>query len=431
MAAGTARLLSFLGTGRYAPVTYLFEDRQASRTPFVARALAELLQPAETVILATAEAEAMHRAALERAFAEACVTPPRFVKVPAGGDRAELFELFRILREQLRPCRGPIVLDITHGFRAQPFFAASVVAFGRAVDEEPVPLRVVYGAFEPNREDAPIWDLSYLTEVFDWSLALRLFLRTGRAGEAAAATQRLGRKLGKDWAVGGRRGAPPRLQALGTALRRFGDDLETLRTGDLLLGRRGKSSSAHELAEKLDGATEEVKRYLPPLEEVLDAVRAIVRPLAVQPRNLKEPDGRRAVAALAELYLKLGRYLEAIASVREGLVNEHASEPAAKPGAEDFDKNAREEIERSMRAADAFRAVADLRNDLLHAQYRSARGARAAKAIVEQVRRQVDKFAGRAGADEVAAARRVAGRRPGKRWTARPPGGTLPRGRSA
>ncbi|BCX18673.1 MAG: hypothetical protein KatS3mg117_2355 [Geminicoccaceae bacterium] len=403
MTAGATRLVSFLGTGKYEPVTYEQDGRRAGTTPYVARALAELLGPAEIVILATAEAERKHRTALERAFAEAGIAVPRFVKVPTGGDRGELFELFRILREQLRMGDGSIVLDITHGFRAQPFFAASVVAFARAVDEKPAPLRVVYGAFEQKREDgsAPIWDLSYLVDVLDWAAALRLFLRTGRAREAAAATKRLGDELGRAWNEGGRQGEPPRLKQLGEALERFGDDLETLRTGDLLLGRRGKESSARALAERLAAAESNVREHLPPLAEVLDAVRGMVTPLTGAFTNLKEPMGRKAVAALAELYLKLGRYLEAIATVREGLVNDSASESAAKPGARDFAQNARDEAERQLGASNQFRAVADLRNDLLHAQYRPEGGARQANQIVDQVRDAVEAFGRQTGAGDV------------------------------
>ncbi|MEJ5231075.1 MAG: TM1812 family CRISPR-associated protein [Geminicoccaceae bacterium] len=401
MTTRPTRLVSFIGTSKYDPVTYELDGRRAGTTPYVARALAELLEPAEVVVLATAEAEGKHRAALEQAFAEAGIAAPRFVKVPAGGHRAELFELFRILREQLRMGDGSIVLDITHGFRAQPFFAASVVAFARAVDEKPAPLRVVYGAFEPGRNHAPVWDLSYLTDVLDWALALRLFLRTGRAGGAAEETRRLGHELRKIWNEGGRQGEPPRLKELGEALERFGDDLETLRTGDLLLGRRGKESSARELAEKLAAAEDEVVRHLPPLAEVLDSVRGMVTPLTGAFTNLKEPMGRKAVAALAELYLKLGRYLEAIATVREGLVNDSASESAAKPGARDFAQNARDEAERQLGASNQFRAVADLRNDLLHAQYRPEGGARQANQIVDQVRDAVEAFGRQTGAGDV------------------------------
>lgn len=314
--------------------------------------------------------------------------------MPAGGDRSELFELFKILRDQLRPRAGTTVLDITHGLRAQPFFAASVVAFSRAVDEQPGELRVVYGAFEQKRGDGsvPIWDLGYLTEVLDWALALQLFLRTGRAGEAAAAAERRGRELGKAWARGGKQGEQPKLQPLGMALRRFGADLETLRTGDLLLGRDGQKSSARDLAERLQAAEAELREHLPPLAEVVGKVRAMVDPLAGAFEDLACPRGR-AAAALARLYFKLGRYLEAIATVRESSINERVDARAARPGAADFDSDERERAEREIGGTDPFRSVAALRNDLLHAQYRPRDGARPADSVIPQVERAVKEFA--------------------------------------
>jgi CRISPR-associated protein Csx16 len=406
MADETRRLVSFLGTGRYEPVSYALEGRTATTTPYVARALAELCAPREIVVLATDKAEAMHGHGLRTALSEGGFPEPRFVRVPEGRSREELAELFRVLRCELPESGGPVVLDITHGFRAQPFFAAAVLAFGRAVDDLPPEVRVVYGAFEQRSEDgkAPIRDLTYLVEVLDWAQALRLFLRTGRAGEAASATERLGRELRRTWAMGGRSGERPRLAELGETLSEFGADLETLRTGDLLLGRDGRTkrrASARDLVQALEAARAEVDRHLPPLAQVLDKVEAMVRPLVGGFCDLKAEQGRSAVGALAELYLRLGRYLEAIATVREGLINESAPKLAAKPGAREFDQKARAETEEQVGASDRFRAVADLRNDLLHAQYRSESGTRAANAIVEQVGRAVAEFARDAGADDV------------------------------
>jgi len=404
MADETRRLLSFLGTGRYEPVTYELDGRTAGTTPFVARALAELVAPREIVILTTEAAERKHGTELRRALGETGFPEPCFVRVPEGRSRDELAELFRILCRELRGeldgRQGHLVLDITHGFRAQPFFAASVLAFTRAVDDPPPEVRVVYGAFEQRSGDgkAPIWDLTYLVEVLDWAQALRLFLRTGRATEAACATERLGRELRRAWAVGGRSGERPRLAELGEALSEFGADLETLRTGDLLLGRDDETrrrASARELAEALEAARAEVDRHLPPLAEVLDQVREMVRPLVGEFRDLKAEQGRAAVGALADLYFRLGRYLEAIATVREGLVNEKAPVAATRPAAADFDAAARAATEKELGSDLVFKAAADLRNDLLHAQYRQGDGARRAEAIVEQVKEMVRDFGDR------------------------------------
>ena len=55
-----------------------------------------------------------------------------------------------------------IVLDITHGFRSSPFFAAAAVAFTRLVDKNLADLQVVYGAFEARDANniTPIWDIT-------------------------------------------------------------------------------------------------------------------------------------------------------------------------------------------------------------------------------------------------------------------------------
>jgi CRISPR-associated protein Csx16 len=396
------RLVSFLGASDYEDVAYELDGRTAATTPFVARALAELFGPREIVILATETAEQKNGTALHRALLEAGFPEPRFVRVPEGRSRDELAELFRVLRREFAGTREPVVLDITHGFRTQPFFAASVLAFSRAVDDPPPEVRVVYGAFEQRSGDgkAPIRDLSYLVEVLDWAQALRLFLRTGRATEAAAATERVGRELGKAWAEGEKKGAQPRLQALGKALRQFGDDLETLRTGDLLLGRDGgtkRRASARELVQALEAARAEVDEHLPPLAQVLDRVEAMVRPLVGEFRDLKAGQGRAAVGALADLYFRRGRYLEAIATVREGLVNERAPVAATRPAAADFDAAARAATEKELGSDLVFKAAADLRNDLLHAQYRQGDGARPARSIVAQVEKAVGDFVGRNG----------------------------------
>ena len=67
------RLVTFLGLGRfdqdrqeyvYDPTTYALGERRAETTRFVCRALAELLTPAEIVVLATEKAESVHGNAL-------------------------------------------------------------------------------------------------------------------------------------------------------------------------------------------------------------------------------------------------------------------------------------------------------------------------------------------------------------------------------
>ncbi len=393
------RLVTFLGTGDYKQIAYELDGTRAETSPYVARALAQLVKPRAIHVLATEEADAQHGAGLRGALATLGGPQPEFVRIPSGKERAQQLALFDILKNALRGGERHVVLDITHGFRVQPFFAAAVVAFLRAVDEPPPEIRVLYGAFEARSAEgvAPIWDLTYLVELLDWTAALRMLLETGRAEEAAAATERLGRSLSKAWAEGGRSELRPELDRLGKALWAFGADLETLRTGDLLLGRGPKvAPSAVALAEALGRARADVQTHLPPLADVLDRVRGMVEPLAARPDHLASPEGLRAVAALARLYLELGRWLEAAATLREGWVNLYAPAEAARPGSDGVDEAARKKAEQEASAGDVasnpFRAFADVRNDLLHAQYSRRSGTRSPETIREQLEQWLDRF---------------------------------------
>lgn len=398
-----ARLVTFLGRGRfdqkqgryvYDPTEYELLGKRATKTPFVCRALAELVRPLDICVLATQEAEGDHGAALKEALRAGNCPAPRFVRIPVGRAPAELWQQFEIIKTELRGSSGPVMLDITHGFRSQPFFAAAVATFVRAVDERPPDLRVCYAAYDAKDPDtgvAPIWELSEFVALLDWSRTLAMFLQTGRAEEAGKATERLGRDLRKDWFQGGKQGNEPNLKELGEALIRFGADLETLRTGDLLVGRGATTSSVVRLLKAVQGAREHVAQHAPPLHDVLDRVAAMVEPIAGARRNLSGSEGRRAITALAELYLRLGRYLEASATVREGWINLYAPKTALVPGASTFDKNERDQAEKRANQHDpAFREVTDRRNDLLHAQYRPS--AQKAADIAETVRGLVEKL---------------------------------------
>jgi CRISPR-associated protein Csx16 len=387
------RLVTFLGIGDYRETVYhLPNGGRAEPTKYVCRALAEVLQPSEVVVLATDRARQAHGKGLEAALKG--LAEPRFEAICEGGGAGELWQQFEAIKTALRGATGPVMLDITHGFRSQPFFAAAVAAFTRAVDESAPSLRVCYAAPPEEGRETPIWELSEFVSLLDWSQALAIFLRTGRADEAADATTQLGRALRKTWADAGRHGPEPNLKGLGEALARFGRDIETVRTGDLLIGRNSAKSSAAGLAAAARRAEEEVRRHAPPLADVLDRVVAIAKPLAVeQADDLSGEPGRKAVAALAKAYLRLGRYLEAAATVREGWVNFHASRAALSPGAPDFDKDARQAAEGRARVLEQqFKPVMDRRDDLLHAQYRQASATQDGAGIIKTINRLVEDF---------------------------------------
>jgi CRISPR-associated protein Csx16 len=304
-AATTTRLLSFLGKGDYQLTAYRWPavGGASVSSRYVAAAVAGLAGVDEVSILATTAAEATHGEALRQTFREQRLPAPCFVRLADGKDPQELWTNFRVVGEEVvRGGAQRVIVDITHGFRSQPFFAGAVLGFVRAIAESSAEVQVVYGAFEAPASDGatPIWDLTPFAELSDWAQALGHFLRTGDARAAASAAERVGRSLRRDWAQAGRPGAEPSVSAFARALREFSDALVTVRVGELLL-ERGKGDRPAEgparvraLAEALERSRTELERHIPPLAEVLDRVGDMLRPLMVPGADLSgAPAGER------------------------------------------------------------------------------------------------------------------------------------------
>jgi CRISPR-associated protein Csx16 len=383
---GRTRLVSFLGTGPYQETCHRLADgREGPPTKYACRALAGLLAANEVDVLATAEAEAAHGAPLAEALKSANLPAPIFHRVPKGENDAELWQQFGMVKDRLRPQANiSVALDVTNAFRSQPFFAAAVSAFVRAVDPAPAPVSVFYAAFEARQGGVtPVWELTPFIDLLDWAHSIMLFLRTGRSDDVAEETERLGRDLGRLWAER-KEGPPPALAALGRELQRFGRNLETVRTGTLLAGGEG---SAARVATQLR-ATRASADAPPPLADVLNRLeQEMLLPLIGAGEDLTNADGHRTLAALARLYLRMGRWAEAAAVVREGWITLYSDPSAA------FDVGARHLAEARWNRLhrDVVRQVAQARNDIEHAGFRAR--PLPADALREQIGRLVDGFA--------------------------------------
>lgn len=395
----TTRLVSFLGTGKYSPVIYRDSTtgRCASETRWIALALAELYNTNEILVLATREAEDRHAEGL-RADLERAGFHPELRRIPTGGAASDLWQQFEVIKEALRAPEGTeVILDITHGFRSQPFFAAAVVAFIRAVDVRDVPLSVVYGGFEAKDDAgvAPVWELTPFIDLLDYAREIMLFLKTGRVNGVAQRAEALGRSLAREWAETQRQdgGSRPGLDRLARAISAFGQDLETIRTQSLLLGTDRKLGSAKALLDLIRAERPSLDNHLPPLADVLDRIEAMAKPLTRCDGRLNTPEGHAALTALAKQYLEMGRYSEAATTVREGVVTLYASDSAACPGKPGYDPDARGMAEKTwqVRDRDFGRQIAAPRNDIDHAGFRAQ--PLPAASLKEQIATLVDRFA--------------------------------------
>lgn len=371
------RLVTFLGVGDYQPTTYAFQGRSVE-TRFVAQAIAEFLDCGRTTVLATQEAEGRHGEAL-RAALEDAGRRVELRRIPSGRSEAELRDQFRILRDALtEDTETPLTIDITHGFRAQPFFAAAGLAVLSASGRLPERTRILYGAFEAkDGNSTPIWELSPLLDMMGFAQAASAFRQTGDARPLANALEAERRRIATRAQQGERGFAKAQLVA---PLRRFAADLAATRLAALLVGveRNGKfeRSSARALHEALEKWAEQCDRdhpaLVPLIGDLIEMTSGLLVPEdAAREQGLAAAEARQATAALAELYLGFGRLMEAAAIAREEIVSRTATQPEAiRAGRRDFDPEARAAVERTASAARDIRSLWDWRNDLLHAGMR-------------------------------------------------------------
>ncbi|RME63089.1 MAG: hypothetical protein D6790_05295, partial [Caldilineae bacterium] len=199
MSSDDILLVTSLGATRYKETKYWFgEERNqcSNKTKFPAVALVDIINKRPEKVLLVATDEALSFAdgdkkqvdELKDAFSKRNIS---FDTVNPPMPEEDQWEQFARLNKALSCDAKEIWFDITYGFRSQPFFAAAVIAFQRASGDRR-PLRVFYGAYEAGepegervKETAPIWELTEFVTVLDWALALHLFLKTGRAEDAA------------------------------------------------------------------------------------------------------------------------------------------------------------------------------------------------------------------------------------------------------
>ncbi len=364
------RLVSFLGTGNYEATTYSFEGNTC-RTRYVAHALASLTRPREIFLIATTEAWNQHGAALAQELSAADLPVPERLPIPTGGEPEQLWQMFGTIVDVIRNSNHPVLLDITHSFRMQPFFAAACIQYVQSVVLNPPSIRVVYGEYRRGEAaTSPIWELTPFLEVLSWSRNLMMFLRTGQATEVVEPTYADGRERNRQWATAGRQGPQPQLCSLAQALSAFSDDFTTIRAGSLLVGQGGKRPSAQRLLEAIERARDEVAQQLPALAAVLDQVQAMVKPLQTNGARLSSPNGQRALLALARLYQRMGRYSEAISVLREGWITLDAPPDADHPG-NGFNLESRQSQENTWAdSTPQARSVCEIRNDIQHAGFK-------------------------------------------------------------
>jgi len=368
-------LVTFLGIGKYQPTNYRL-DHQSYNTCYVAEAICKLWEADAVEILATAKAKDVHGEKITRSIESLGITCT-IHDIPDGSGEQEQWQLFDVMRTTLESLSDSnIAVDITHGFRAQPFFASSVISLLRATERGCDHLRLFYGEFQQGEDVSPIWDLTLFVDLIDWVQALRIFLRTGRADSLNELAGRQEASIRKEhFQSGGTSADMPNLKPLVHAVRQFAGDLATNRIASMLLGisenaTKPGTPSAGKLLKAIETCSADVQKMMPPLAVILEDMQAMVQPLCGV-TSLADAQGHKSMLALARLYLRFGRYGEAATVVREGMICLHGDSKACDIG-RGFSERERYKAEKAWQDADVqgMKQIADIRNDIAHAGFR-------------------------------------------------------------
>ncbi|BBM69618.1 TIGR02221 family CRISPR-associated protein [Rhodothermus marinus] len=255
--------LSFIGTGKYQPCIYVWND-QRCETPYFQEAAFQFFEPEDCLVLMTEEAERIHGQALSARIAY------QPIRIPDGRTEDELWEIFSTLTEHV-PQDATLIVDVTHGFRTQPMLALAALYYLRVTRNVEIE-RIVYGAFEahnPETNEAPVFDLTPFLTLIDWSVAAHQFMRYGQAEDLARLIREIHRRTHVERAgVQARHAAPA-----ASWLQGFARGLALARVTEVM------TKHACCLPEALEQVRQEVNRIarLRPFELLLDQTAERVR----------------------------------------------------------------------------------------------------------------------------------------------------------
>jgi CRISPR-associated DxTHG motif protein len=417
------KALTFLGVARYETVTYVWRGEEQERshtTCLFPEALAQIFEPEKVIVFVTETAKNHRPSESEPTYVDMLRDKlgdrVEWVDIPEGRSEQELWEIFDRVASAVDK-GDTILLDITHGFRSIPMIVFPIASYLRKTKGVMIE-RIVYGAFEarnpyrtpPQREDrVPIFDLTPLLELLDWTSGAEALLERGDAGLIAdkmiAAHQTL-------WRTG--TGTPARLKTLGQKLQDFSQALHLSRPREVM-------RIAYDLLPLLEEARTEFERWAKPFALLAGQIRNELESLAFAQSDTLSQENLKKQLELIEYYLKKGLMVQAITLAREWVVSFVLLYGGKEEWREGWLKHSnREEAEQALGAAAARRRgenaelpewfdrlpnkeelgelwnkLGDLRNDLAHCAMReNARSARAieqdAKEISQELRKLLD-----------------------------------------
>ncbi|GIV09208.1 MAG: hypothetical protein KatS3mg019_1299 [Fimbriimonadales bacterium] len=366
------KLITTLGTGKYEPTPYRFdENSEPVKTPFFPVAVVQWFHPEEVYALLTETAKGHSNWQQCKNELAKLISVENIHEqfIPDGKNEQELWQIFEVIAGVVSP-GDRIMIDVTHGFRTLPMLVLLAIAYLRQVKDVQVE-RVLYGAFDAKGSDGvtPVFDLTPFVSLLDWLTAAKIFMTTGDGRELADLMIRV-----QDQAHREKADNPPKnLKKLGSRIRELSQNL-------LLSRVPGLAKSAQELKSELGKGEllKEIETCLPPLKPLFEQIRQKYAPFA--------QDDLHTQLELVRWYRDHGHLVQAYTLAREWVVNYKLREKNS--WEKRMEKDTRSDIEKELSdearklrdgasqstkntVADLWDQITNYRNDIAHCGFRS------------------------------------------------------------
>lgn len=208
------KLVSFIGPRKYIEAYYIYDNKRSHKPClFIQEALTEFFcinwgEKDEVVVFLTEESkrknwlgksesrDAINDKGLKERLEEIkdelkLDIHVRGINIPEGKNEKELWDIFEKINDYISEGDN-IIFDVTHSFRSLPILTLVVLNYVRFLKNVKIN-RIVYGAMEAlgspqevekmplEERNIPIFNLTPFASLFDWTVAIERFLRTGNA----------------------------------------------------------------------------------------------------------------------------------------------------------------------------------------------------------------------------------------------------------
>jgi CRISPR-associated DxTHG motif protein len=296
--------LSFIGTGKYEETNYVFEDKKIS-TRFFSKALVDFCQIDELFVVMTKEAY--------EKYGEVLIQECKYerIHIPFGEKDEELWDIFDKIVSQI-PEECELFIDITHGFRSQPFIVLAACVYIQTIKKVDVK-RILYGAYEARNEfSTPVFDLTLFLKLMDWSFAISQFIKFGHFGEIASILK----EIHKSTYIDNSDYKSTKLSSLASILKKFTDSLSISRVEESFQIITNISDSIEATSLDLNNL-KNTKPFVPLLQLIQNQFAEII----IANGNAFTKDGFIAQSKIIEFYLRTSQYSQAITLTREAYIS--------------------------------------------------------------------------------------------------------------